>query len=77
MARCKCLQKKEALGLLARKVRSLRNKKKITLEKLAYENNINKGSLSNIENGKRNPNFCTLVRIAGGLNCRVKDLLDF
>jgi DNA-binding XRE family transcriptional regulator len=73
----KCLPKRKALSLLAGKIRSLRSKKKITLEKLAGENNINRNNLSDIENGKRNPNFCTLVRIAGGLNCHVKDLLDF
>ena len=71
------LAKKEALNLLARKIRNSRNKKKMTLKRLACENNISKSSLSDIENGKRNLNFCTLVRIAGGLNCRVTDLLDF
>jgi transcriptional regulator with XRE-family HTH domain len=71
------LAKKEALNLLARKIRSSRNKKKITLKKLACENNISKSNLSAIENEKRNPNFYTLLKIARGLNCRVKDLLDF
>jgi DNA-binding XRE family transcriptional regulator len=71
------LAKKEALNLLARKIRGSRNEKKITLERLACENKISKSSLFAIENERCNPNFYTLLRIAGGLNCRVKDLLDF
>jgi transcriptional regulator with XRE-family HTH domain len=67
----------KVLNSLAFRVRKLRNSKNLTLEKLAYQNGISKGNLSDIENKKRSPSLYTLVKIANGLNCRVKDLLDF
>ena len=71
------LEHDKALHLLADKIRKLRRKKGLTLEKLAYENDISKGNLSDIENGKRSPSFYTLVKIANGLECSVKELLNF
>ena len=68
---------RKALRLLSAKIHNLRRKKCLTLEKLAYENDISKGNLSDIENGKRSPSFYTLVKLANGLECRVKDLFDF
>ena len=71
------IEYRKALRLLSAKIRNLRHKKHITLEKLAYENDISKGNLSDIENGKRSPSFYTLVKLANGLGCRIKDLFDF
>jgi len=66
-----------ALHLLAKKIRELRGRKGLTLEKLAYENDISKGNLSDIENEKRSPSFYTLVKLAKGLECSLRDLVDF
>lgn len=71
------IEQKKALLSLAEKIKKLRNKKALTLEKLAFENDISKGNLSDIENTKRSPSLATLVKIANGLECRVKDLFDF
>ncbi|HUT86303.1 MAG TPA: helix-turn-helix transcriptional regulator [Elusimicrobiales bacterium] len=71
------INNKRKLKILSNKIRTLRKKRKITLEKLAYENNISKGNLSDIENCKKSPGLNTLIKIAKGLNCKVKDLLDF
>lgn len=71
------LNHRKALYLLAKRIRELRNKKGLTLEKLAYENDISKGNLSDIENGKRSPSFYTLIKLAEGLDCSLKDLVDF
>jgi transcriptional regulator with XRE-family HTH domain len=71
------IEQGKALHLLAGRIRELRRKKGLTLEKLAYENDISKGNLSDIENEKRSPSFYTLVKLANGLECRVKELLDF
>jgi transcriptional regulator with XRE-family HTH domain len=71
------INQNKALYLLASKIRKLRRKRGLTLEKLAYENDISKGNLSDIENGKRSPSFYTLVKIANGLECSVKELLSF
>ena len=67
----------KAVRLLSAKIRKLRRRKRLTREKLAYENDISKGNLSDIENGKHSPNLQTLISLANGLGCRVKDLIDF
>ena len=53
-----------------------RKKRGITLERLAYEMEISKGNLSDIENGKRDPRFTTLRAIADGLEIPLSKLLD-
>lgn len=38
---------------------------------------ITKGTISDIENGKRNLSFTTLIDLAKGLDVHPKELLDF
>ncbi|MBT3392905.1 MAG: helix-turn-helix transcriptional regulator [Elusimicrobiaceae bacterium] len=64
------------LKKLSKKIRKLRKEKKLTLEKLAYYNDIGKATVSVIENCKKSPSLKTLVKIANGLDCKVKDLFD-
>ncbi len=52
-----------------------RQKRGISLDRLAEEMKISKGNLSDIENGKRDPRFSTLVAIAEGLGMRLTQLL--
>ena len=52
-----------------------RKRKGLTLEKLAYEIGISKGNLSDIENGKRDPRYSTLIAIAEGLDIPLSHLL--
>lgn len=40
-------------------------------------NRITKGTISDIENGKRNLSFTTLVDLAKGLEVHPRDLFDF
>jgi len=68
---------KTVTNKLSKRISDMRKSRGLTLEKLAYENDISKGNLSDIENGKRNPSLATLVKIANGLDCKVKDLFDF
>jgi transcriptional regulator with XRE-family HTH domain len=68
---------RKAIVLLAKRIKRLRVRQGITLEKLAYENDLSKGNLSDIENAKRSPSLSSLLKIARGLDCRVKDLFDF
>ena len=51
----------------------VRRLKRITSEKLAYENAISKGYLSDIENGKRLPS----LKLVRGLEVPLRDLFDF
>lgn len=69
------MSKSEACLKLGQRISSLRKRKGLTLEKLAYEVGISKGNLSNIENGKRDPRFSTLSAIADGLGLTLGQLL--
>lgn len=63
---------KKALG---ERISKLRKKKGMSLERLAYESGISKGNLSDIENGKRDCRFSSLLLIAAGLGISTSQLL--
>lgn len=67
--------KGKSLTALGKRIASERKKRGITLEKLAYEMEISKGNLSDIEHGKKDPRYTTLVAIANGLEISVSKLL--
>jgi|LauGreDrversion4_2_1035121.scaffolds.fasta_scaffold1268250_2 transcriptional regulator with XRE-family HTH domain len=52
-----------------------RQRRGISLERLSAEMKISKGNLSDLENGKRDPRFSTLVAIAEGLGLKLSQLL--
>ncbi len=60
---------------LGKHIAKERQKRGISLESLATEMDISKGNLSDIENGKRDPRFSTLMAIAYGLKMDVSELL--
>jgi len=62
----------ETLGETISRLRKIRG---ISLEKLAYEMDISKGNLSDIEHGKKNPTYTTLKKIAEGLELPLSKLL--
>lgn len=68
--------KKQLLKNLGKRISEERKKRGITLEKLAYEMEISKGNLSDIENGLKDPRFSTLKLIAKGLNISISALLQ-
>lgn len=61
---------------LGKRIRDMRLKKGMTIEKLAWENDMSKGNLSEIEKGMRNIRYLTLKKLASGLNVCVRDLVD-
>lgn len=61
---------------IGKRIRCLRTAKGLTIEKLAYENDLAKGNLSEIEKGLIDPQLSTLARIAEGLDVTLKDLLN-
>lgn len=67
--------KKEKLHILGARIATERRKKGLTLEKLAYEAGLSKGNLSDIENGKKDPRYSTLLTISEGLEVSVSKLL--
>ncbi len=67
--------KNSNLIILGSRISSERRKKGLTLEKLAYGAGLSKGNLSDIENGKKDPRYSTLLRIAEGLDASISKLL--
>ena len=62
---------------LGKKISQIRRKRKMTSEHLAYGNDISKGYLSDIENGKRLPTLKMLERLAKALHVELKEFFDF
>ena len=65
------------LKKLAERITNLRKKRGLTIEKLAYGNELSKGRLSELERGIGNPTLVTLSKIAEGLEISLSELLDF
>lgn len=67
--------KSEQLLALGEQLSRARKSRGITLEELAGKISISKGNLSEIERGKRDPRYSTLLAIAAGLGTDVSNLL--
>jgi transcriptional regulator with XRE-family HTH domain len=63
--------------LLGRRIRSLRNMKDWTQQKLGEEADINYKFLGEIERGLQNPSFNVLVKIASALGVDLPELFRF
>jgi transcriptional regulator with XRE-family HTH domain len=61
---------------LGRRIRALRLERSLTLEEVAARSGCSVGSLSQIERGRGNPSFNTLVKISHALNISVGRLLE-
>lgn len=60
---------------LGNRISSIRKRKYMTIEQLAAKMSISKGNLSDIENGKKDPRYSTLLAVAEGLGITVATLL--
>lgn len=60
---------------LGEKIASWRRRRDMTLEELAAKMSISKGNLSDIENGKKDPRYSTLLAVAEGFGITVATLL--
>jgi transcriptional regulator with XRE-family HTH domain len=67
-------QKKEVGMTIGEKLRNLRKKKDLTLDKLAQITGIAKATLSRIENNVVGGNYGTLKKISGALGVSLADL---
>mgnify|MGYP002680482054 FL=1 len=63
--------------ILCKRIAELRKARKITLEKLAYESEISKGGLSEIERNMKEPRAYTIFKICKGLGISMKEFFDF
>jgi transcriptional regulator with XRE-family HTH domain len=60
---------------VGRRIRTLRETQGVTLSQLASASGLGKGTLSELENGARNPTLGTLFAITTALNSPLSDLL--
>ena len=69
-------RKATALGrALGARIRTLREERALTQENLAWECDLDKGYLSQLEAGKRLPSVTTMAMIAKRLEIEIVDLL--
>lgn len=65
----------EALRQIGSNIRLRRNERKMTIDHLAAISELRPATISDIENGKSNFEFTTLLRIASALDCSVDIIL--
>jgi len=60
---------------LGQNLKKIRNKKGISQGDISRKLNMDRGYISSVENGKRNPTLSTLEKIAQALGVGVDDLI--
>jgi transcriptional regulator with XRE-family HTH domain len=63
----------ELAARIGSRIRELREKQHITSEQLAYENDLSKGYLSQIENGKKRASLDVLEKLADALDVHISE----
>jgi transcriptional regulator with XRE-family HTH domain len=63
-------------AVLGRNVRKIRQQRRMTQEKLAFEAEIDLTYVGGIERGKRNPSLLVMARIAAALSVPLVKLLS-
>lgn len=66
----------EIQELLALNLRRIRVAKNISQDELALLAGVERAYVGHIERGKKNPTIQTLAKIAGALDCQVRDLFE-
>lgn len=61
---------------IGKHIKSLRNEKGLTQEKLSYESDIDKTYISEVENGKRNISVINLEKLITILGSTVKEFFN-
>ncbi len=70
--------KEEALRKFGEHVRKLRKRKGLSQDQVAANSkSLTKATISDIENGKRNPEFTTIIDLANGLDLPLAELVGF
>jgi transcriptional regulator with XRE-family HTH domain len=70
------LTKNEVSKLLGSKIRSIRNAKQLTIEKVAFDAGMEYTQLSRIEHGKINTSVYHIYKISKSLEIRMPDLFN-
>ena len=69
------LRNQETLEQFGAKIKTLRSKKGLTLEQLAFEADIELSQVHRVEKGKINPTLTTLIALAKGLGITLAELV--
>ncbi|HAN20131.1 MAG TPA: hypothetical protein DCP51_00385 [Clostridiales bacterium] len=69
------MQQEKINVLFGKHLAKLRQAKGLTLEKLAYENDLSKSTISRIERGLVDVKLSTLAKIAEGLDISLDELM--
>lgn len=67
----------EAIRILGRRIKRLRERYNVTQEQLAESAEISPKGLSDLERGKGNPTLSSLEGLANGLGITLSELFDF
>ena len=67
----------QAIRKLGNQIRSLRETKDLSQQKLAESASISVSHVSDLENGNTNPTVATLACVARALGVQVRDLFDY
>lgn len=70
------LSKEEVNNLIGYKIRSIRKSKKMSIERVALDAEMEYTQLSRIERGKINTSIYHIYKISNTLDIRLPDLLD-
>ncbi|RYE39992.1 MAG: XRE family transcriptional regulator [Sphingobacteriales bacterium] len=71
------MRDRKRLKSFGENLRRIRESLNLSLDQVVVNCDVTKGNLSNIENGKKDFTYTTLLEIAKGLGISPKDLLDF
>ena len=69
------LRNTEQIAKLGERLRLLRTAKKLSLEQLAYEAEVEISQIHRIEKAKINPTYTTLLALAAGLGITISELV--
>lgn len=64
------------LHVIGTKIRTMRKERGLTVERLSELSGVSTGIVSQVERGKANPSFSTMVQLAHGLGISVARLFD-
>lgn len=63
------------LNEFGRTLAARRHRLGVSQEELAHRSGLHRTYIGGLERGERNPTITTLVKLAEGLDCRVRDLV--
>ena len=67
----------DSLIFFANRIKMLRKKRGLTLEKLSEIVDVSPNHISKLESARTNPSFPLIVKLAQALQVEIKDLFDF